>query len=486
MLENFNLVKIFYNKNMTYQPYLGWGLNNFEDVMEAFTKFPKGGWWIRKIDHKDAFDKEYTEGPYDEKTAKRKAATWNNFFKFKDIKPAVASSFNDLVCNYKERQDLLKEKLYPEYIWVPPKGSQLLCIDRVMLLKKILLKDTNFDKFSVYVQNKNIKMKEYREYLIYYKDKDNLAYEQSKKLEKLIDDYQDFPDQLWALYNKALGKDNKVDIIPYYIKDFNKYKKPYTLEFFNRFNKLETRKNKIKCFINSIKSEKRDFNFSEKNDYNLGYQFPIIFHKEDDKTKNFLVSKNNQGKLIIEIKEKDFFVKLEAPTNEEAQLTFNLPMEDNEDFFNDKLITFILFLSKKLNIFKINLKDNLREYCKCDKVNNQILYINIIRFLADRDSLYQEMGFQEDNIDKRRDVINTFKDKKISSFINMGQEELMSEKTLSQLAIDYLDGFCNYDYVCHLLHMVSVKIFESLKDCCFEYHIDLEEFPLKQLEEKLK
>ena len=57
--------------------------------------------------------------------------------------------------------------------------------------------------------------------------------------------------------------------------------------------------------------------------------------------------------------------------------------------------------------------------------------------------------------------------------------------TVGDLARDYLDGMCEFRYVCDLLNSISVKIFDTLKDCCFEYFIDLRNVKLFSLRETL-
>lgn len=473
---------------MEYQSYLGWGLNNFEDIVEAFTKYKDGGWWIRKIDYKDAFNREITEGPYTEKEAKRKAINWDKFFKFKEknIKTAKAYSFNDLVCRHEKDYNFLKNHLYEEYIWRPPKGTELMCLlsskEKVLLLKKEEKENVNLSKFKMYVQDNNIKIIDYQGYEIYFKDKDYMANEQVKKLKLLIDDYKDKPEELIWLYDKALNKHNKRGleslVTPYYIKTFNKDDKPYDLDFFKRLENCKTQKAKINTLLCFLKDSKREISFpyEDKNKFNLSYHFPLLYGKEDYDIKNLNISFLNEKELLIEIKEKDYYVKLR-----DHYLTFNLPLSNDENkVFNDKLLALMLFIAKTLSIDDLILTDNLQEYCRCDK--NYSVRINIVRFLAGQESIYEEMGFVEENKEKREKIINEMKDKKIKDFINLNEEDIFKEKTLMEISQDYLDGYCEFPYICNLLNQITDK----LKDSQFDYSINLKDFPLFKLKEKLK
>ena len=196
---------------MEYQAYLGWGLINFEDILNALTKFKDGGWWIRKIDYKDAFHREITEGPYTEKEAKRKANNWNKFFTYKDKKITTAKvySLKDLLCNHEKDYKYLKNHLYEEYIWRPPNGWELICLllskDKVLLLEE----KPNMEKAKMYVLDNDFELIKHKNYEIYYKKNDYMAKEQSNKLQKLIIDYENNPEQLIWLYDTAMKRKYK-------------------------------------------------------------------------------------------------------------------------------------------------------------------------------------------------------------------------------------------------------------------------------------
>ena len=476
---------------MDYQPYLGWGLNNFEDVMNAFTKFKDGGWWIRKIDYKDAFNREITEGPYTEKEAKNKAESWNKFFEFKSLVTAKAYSFKNLMCNSERDSLILKKHLYEEYIWRPPLGAKLLCIlkdDMKILMinpnhriSKLMVR--NLEKFKLYVLDNGVNLIEEGDYNIFYKDKNYIAKEQANNLKLLVENFKDSPEELWWLYDKALKLNNKRGlepvIIPDYIVNFNKDIKPYNLDFFKNL-----KGDKISCLLNMLKSSNKTILLGKGT---LGYKFPFLYDNRDFNIKNFIISYLNET-LDIEIKQGNYNVKLTAPKNRVASLTFNLPYKKNE-VFNFKLLNLILFICKVLEINEVLLKDNLRDNC-----DNLPIYLNIVRFLAGKNSVYDEIGFTEQNYQKREDVIQEFRWKKVGSFFE--GEDLFYDKTIGDLARDYLtfqpkrrlfetEEMDQELYVCNLLNKISVKIFDTLKDCCFEYYIDLRKVKLISLRESL-
>lgn len=487
---------------MDYQSYLGWGLNNFEDIANALTKFKDGGWWVRKIDYKDAFNREITEGPYTEKEAKKKAYNWNKFFTLKDknITTAKAYSFKDLICNHQKDYKFLKKHLYEEYIWRPPQGTELICL--LLSKEKILLlenekkdKTNNLEKIKVYVLDNDIKLIKHKNYEIYYKIKDYMAKEQVEKLKLLIDDYGQNKEQLQWLYDTAVDKKFKRGlesvIIPHYIKNFNKDSRPYTLEYFKKLESCKEKEDKIKTLLCYLKDSNRDFTFplKDKTKYDIGYKFPLLYGNNDYDVKNLVISYSNDKELMIDIKDDNdkYYVKLKN-----NYITFNLPLDNQKDnIFNDKLIVLMLFISKTLKINNLILKDNLKEYCSCIKITNKedfYVYINIVKYLSDQESIYDEMGFVEINKEKRQDVIDKFKDKTIKEFFPNQEEDSLNifmNKTLRDLSRDYLEGYCEFPYICELLQKITIKIYNQLNKCCFEHSIELDDFPLFKLKEKL-
>lgn len=457
---------------MDYQPYLGWGLNTFEDVMTALGKFKDGGWWVRKIDYKDAFHRELTEGPYSKKEAIKKAETWNKFFKHKELTTAKAYSFRELICNHKEDYEYLKPHLYEEYIWRPPSGAELICFklgaEKIIMKKPIKKVDSSFEKFKIYILESGVKLEEDRGYQIFYKDKDYMANKQMKSLKNLIKDYKDYPEELWSLYEFAMGENKNVVVVPNYIKDFSKYDKPYTLDYFKRLNKYDCREKKINALLREIGEANRQF-LTSKDSYNIGYNLPLLIDDEDYEAKNILISFDEKKKLTLKIEDD---IVLESGCDEIAYLKFK----------TNKYLNLILFIAKTLKINQIKLTDNLRENCRCDKTTS--LYLNIIRFLAGMNSTYEELSFVELNKEKRQELVKEFRYKTLGEFIE--DEEFLASKTLSEIAKNYLDGMCQFDYVCEILNKVSGKIFEKIKDCCFEYFIDLEDIKLLTLRERLK
>jgi hypothetical protein len=465
---------------MDYQPYLGWGLNNFEDIINAFTKYPDGGWWVKKIDYKDAFHREITDGPFTEKEAKEKSNNWNKFFRFKDITTAIALSFNDLICENNISIEV-KENLYIEYIWRPPSGAELMCFlngkEKVLLYYKNNNKDNNsFEKFKMYVLESNkIKLIEYKDFYIFYKDKDYMAFKQANKLKELVNDFSENLDELWFLYEYAITKSNSknVNYLPEYIKDFNFDDEPYDLNFFKKFSKNnESKDERINKLINCLKNNKRDFVFNaninnnNNNNYNIGYKFPLLYDEKDYDIKNITISYDKNKTFILKFNNNI----LTAPKDKIA----NLFIKDKIDIKN---IYLILFIAKVLNIDTIIIKDSLTEPCKCNDFDKPI-YTNILNFIINEESIYSEMGFIEQNIDTREEIIDEYRYKLIN-------DEVFKDKSLKELVVDYFNGYCQYIHVCELLHFTTVEIYNKLKNNCLEFYIDLRKIKLINLKNKI-
>lgn len=436
----------------SYQPYLGWGLNDIEDIIEAFTKYEKGGWWVRKIVYKDAFHREIVFGPYTEENAKKDVREWNEVFKFKGLATAKAYSFTDLICHSKFDYDYLKEYLFEEYIWKPPYGSELFCLvyseDIVMMLKKSKLNN----KIKTYILEKEIDLLDSGDYEIFYKQKNILARLQAKTLKKLTQDYKDYPREMWNLYNYALNKENRgnPEIIPGYIKDFDIVPRTFNLNYFKKFKNYSR-----KDTISKIKTEAKLIGIEK-------YTLPFIYNREDVDIKNLTLSFKGE-KTVFSLKDEENFIELEGNC-----LKYSLDL-----FKSKKILNFFIYLAKVLKYENIKTKDLLKEYCA-----DYPLYINIIRFIANRESLLSELGFVEENIDKRKEVISKYQDKNVSDFLPMTEEDLFYQKNLKELANDYLDNNLKDKYYCQILNKISIEIYNKYKNCLFEYFLNLEEYNL--------
>jgi len=489
---------------MDYIPYLNWGMNNFEDVLDAIINFKNGGWWVRKIDFKDGFYREITNGPYEEKKAIKLAKEWNDFFVYKDLTTAKAYSFVDLICYQHSYYKNLNQHLYPEYIWRAPSGSELLCLlnykkeEKVLMIKKDK-EDYNYQKFKLYVLDNGLKLINIEGYQIFYKEGDSVAYEQGKKLENLVKDFKDYPLQIIWLYNKAMDNNIKEGsepmLIPQYIKDFKEKNKIYTLDFFKdlKNNNNNKKKERIEKLIEKLKNEKKIFTLPNI----VSYKLPLLYHKKDYHVKNLLIScgkstdlpdqrynKSNDlpdlrsnNDLIIEIKEDKYFIQLIIPQVSMAKIKFNISYDKESYIFNDKLISLMLYISKSLLVEEVILVDNLKEGC-----DGLELYTNIIRFLAEEISIYDEMGFKEENREKRIEIIEKYKTK----IISQKEDDLFYDKTFGDLSIQYLKGYREYKFVCQILNKMCKDIYKELSPCCLEYLIKLKDFSFYQLIEKLK
>lgn len=464
-----------------YTSYLGWGLNTFEDFLEAFSNYSDGGWWIRKIDYKDAFNREITEGPYKEKTAREKAEAWNKYFKYKDLKTAKVYNLVDLLCNHKDDYLRLKNHLCEEYIWRPPAGSELFCLikgvsDVLLYYIKDIKNSRDLEKFSSYAETKGINYIKVKDYKIYYCNKSYISFEKAKKLKKLVIDFEEEKESIKWLYLEAINKNNyregiKPLIIPEYIVDFNKDIQPQTLDFFKKLSTFKTKKEKIDKLIESLKNYKRNLK-AENKEYDIYYVLPLIYNKNDSRIKNLNISyKNNIFKVLI--KEEDYSITLTDSPIGGGRISFDFPYTRKIDYFDDKIIDLLFFISKILKIERLVIKDNLMQYCKCDGLDNMPLYINIIRFLASLDSIYETIGFKEIDKESRLKIVSKYKDKPVLDY------------TYGELAKDYLNGYCRYEHVCELLKDISTKIFEELKDICLEYIIYLDNIKLYKLRSRL-
>lgn len=468
-----------------YQHYLNWGLTTFEDFLEAFTKYQNGGWWIRKIDYKDAFYREITEGPYNKKEADLKAENWNKYFKYKKLKTANVYSLIDLLCNHNMYMSKLEKYLYREYIWQPPNGAELFCLikgDRKVFLDSKENIDSNFRKFINYSLDNNIKSIEVKDYLIFYKDSDFISKLMTKKLKRLVNEYSQDKETLRWLYLEAINinsyrEGKKPLVIPDYIVNFKKDIKPLTLDFFKVLKSKETLEAKIETLFDEIKKNKSVL-LVKNNNYKIGYLVPIIYDEKDTLVKCLEFSYKDKV-LEINYKEEEYSILLNVNVNKNLNsLKLNFPFLDNVDFFDNKIIDLFFYICKVLNLDSLKLKDDYKEYCKCNKLSNISVYINIIRFLANKESIYSMLGFKEANIELREEIVKPYREKIITVTDNFVY-------TYENLANEYLEGFCKYNYVCNLLEEITSEIYQEMENKNIYYILDLDIYNLSSLADKL-
>ena len=328
---------------------------------------------------------------------------------------------------------------------------------------------------------KAIKKIELKGYKIYYKGDDYISVERAKKLKKLVIDYHEEPKLLEWLYLEAINtspyrEGEKPIVTPDYILNFKKDIVPQSLDFFKKLKNYEGFEEKIRALFRELQPYRKKL-LTKNNDYILAYTLPLIYDEKDSNIKNINFSYNNKT-LEISVVEIDYNIKLVYNPIREGKLFFEFPYTKELDFFDDSLIDLLIFIAKILNIDRIVLKDNLKEYCKCNGLNNMPLYLNIIRFLADEESIYKELGFVEEGRENRVEILKKYQEK----LVNDDPEDVYTYKDLAQ---DYFKGFCKYSYACELLNNISGEIFEKLRECCLEYNLELSNLKLFKLKERL-
>ena len=245
---------------MSYVPYVGKGLNNFEDTVEAFIHFNKGGYWVKKIDKKEGFLREIVSGPFKKVIAQKIASNWDPDFDLPIEKYAKVYSFSELACsNTKEHSEYLEDI----YVWKPPKGIDIFCISNklidVCVYDRSLLSNNDFIKFYKYGQINDVNYLEINDNpspkIICYKTKDIKAYKKAQKIAKYLnEEIMHTPENKTYIINKILGKhvdeNDRPVVVPshvtsstecdvvdlYFFKNFTKEKNPF-LKAFNHLKK---------------------------------------------------------------------------------------------------------------------------------------------------------------------------------------------------------------------------------------------------------
>lgn len=510
---------------MEYTPYLNQGLNNFEDIINLFTTYSDGGYWIKKIDYKDGFYRELIQGPFSRDEADKKAAHWNKIFKYKGLKVATSYSFKELVCQH-EDDPKMRNYLDEEYIWKPPLGAELMCLlhgqDNVLMAKVRNENDDNYQKFKAYSLSNGLELMNIEDYLIFYKKNNYRSKEEALVLKKVIKEYKNRPGEIQWLYDELKGNQHlfgkKPIVLPNYLYKTKQDVLPLELEFFKRYEEFKSRRERLENFKKDMERllNQGQLNLEATgNQAEFSYNLMVVIDKKDGRPKkmNVKISKNKTLSIHIKDQEERYYVRFLSKKGKVPRITFELPyMQKNWKFLIDeifngdesfkdikKIIHLLLYIAKSLGYDDVYLYDNLKEYCKCNQLFDMPIYSNILRFLIGEKSIYEEIGFKETNPDRREEIIKKYKEMVIKNILKkeglsyeekdeddmeeegLEEQDLYYNHTLDNFVKDYMNGMCQYEYVCQLMNKISKEIFLELKDSCLEYVLYLSSLNLSDL-----
>lgn len=489
-------MQVFSNdQKIKYLPYLNTGLNSFEDIISIFTKYSDGGYYVKKIDHKEGFYREIVEGPYaTRKEAEKRASFWCKFFKFKNIQTAHVFSFKELVCeicmNVKEYDINVRKYISSEYIYNPPMGASLMCLlkgDLKVILNSVYNRDSDFEKFILYVQELGVVKITLFEYDIFYLEKDIESNYKASTLRKLVSDYFENSDQLVWLYDELQGfkhtRGTKPFIIPGYMVDAKNFCMPLDLEFFKKYNKIKECKKKRKIIFNDLKQCLPEHAIdikAEDNNIDLILNAKLVVSSKSNKVRDFYIAKDNHNNIMLGIIYPDdhTYIRVEEIENCRGYITTNLKTKNF-----DSSMWLMLYLCKVFNFTHLSIQDDFEKEC-----DNETVYENILLFLDDQPSYYQKFGFKlayKDEL-KKNDIISEYQEKNISMFEkNYNDDGMFISKNLKDIAHTYFNGMNKYMYVCNLLKDISKEIYNQISDCCLIYTLELKNISWETLVDKI-
>lgn len=462
-------------KTVKYQPYLNYGLNTVEDVLSVFTKYSDGGYWVKKIDHK-LFYREIVEGPFTKKEAEKKAKFWSDFFIFKDIPTARAYSFTQLVCMVcdVEYNKKLKNYIFEDYIWQPPRGASLMCLlagKIKVLMNSVFNVDDDFEKFELYVNNLGVVKTSLFEYDIFYLEHDLESNYKATTLRRLVSDYYKEPDQLVWLYDEVQGflhtRGCKPFVIPGYIVDSKKFCMPLELEFFKKYNKVSECKKKRKNIFEDLKKCLPDYsmNINAVDDkVFVVLNIKLIIIPKTNKVKDFFISMDDKNNMIFGIvyTEDQTYMKVEETENCRGKIITNLDLKKY-----DNTMWLIIYLAKVFGFTHLTIFDDFKNECE-----NHTVYHNILLYLDDQPSYYEKFNFKlsyKDEQEKLR-IISKYREEDINNYI---EDQIFQNATLKDVVRDYFNGMNKYSYVCETLEKISEKIYKEISICCLKYTLEL-------------
>ena len=230
-----------------------------------------------------------------------------------------------------------------------------------------------------------------------------------------------------------------------------------------------------------------NFHFQEKG---IILDFYILLSNRDYQAKLLKIIKHDNYDLIIG--DEDNYIKLIDINNCKAELKVKIDTENKE--FNENYaqgdkrfqeienyIGLIFYIAKCLGVKNITFKADQEIACICDN-NNIMLYQEVIYLLANEESLYQKLGFENREVDKIEEKINSFRSMTVAQFLQKeeDEEDAFGQKSLQEVAQLYLQAICNYAYGCNLMSEINRKIYPEIKDY-MNYSLNLDKKNLKFL-----
>lgn len=482
---------------MAYEPYLDQGLTSFQDVLDAFTKFKDGGYWVKKIVKKGGFHREVVEGPFKKDEAEAEANDWYNYFMFQDKITAEVFTFFTLCCDF-ELDENKKDYLYPEYIWQPPRGIDIFCLlykPEKAIIKNIQdISDPNSRKFINYAKSNNINTIQVFDDLIFYNSKNFKSRIAARVLRKISIDYISLKKEKDILLEYVINNKLSNDFIsiPDYITEF---KRSCYNTYLGELKEIAEQKGncnkKIKSLFDKLYKclPQENFHLNEKD---IQLNFYLLLSNRDYEAKIIKLIKHEYYDIVIGNEET--FISITDINKCKANLRVNLPrdLKDFTDFFaqEDKkfqqlknFLGLILYMAKCIGVEQITYNPDQRIKCICDN-SGVLLYEEVINLLANKESIYKKVGFINTKEKELNTIINDNKKMTLGEILKIEkeddeeEEDTFYDKTLEEIANLYLDGICMYEYGCQIMDEINKFIYPKIKDL-MKYELKIKNKNLK-------
>jgi hypothetical protein len=440
-------------------------LSSFEDVVDAFKKFPDGGFWVKKIIQRMGIFRETVVGPYTKKDADNLSERWKKVFKYEDEEVSKVMTFSDLVCSTSPSK-------LGEYKWKPPKGSGMICVVKGYYPLVVYTIDEvdqpEYRKFYEYTYPDGARSKKIGEMMIVYNRYNIDSYRRTTAMKQFIHrdmKSYDIDHQKW-LIRKISGKkgldEDKPNIIPGYISRLNWECSSIELDFFKEFLPSDS-------FPSEAKGKKKGKDGKKKGNSIITKAYNKLKRcaSEDDKTffffqdvsfesvesdlliedktlrnsdeisadrllkimKKIVIEKGSHGKynILLTNHEGNFSVGVYAIEKGEGRMIINLPnsdfdpLKEKESMFISRNLrkrkyftkmdvngAILLYIVKCLGVKKVWIEDEKTGECECE-ASDVSSFVNPVRFLADQPSIYANLGFRNDQQEKLDQIIEEYR-----------------------------------------------------------------------------